>query len=142
MARPPGWYAHGMLGWLIALFIVIPLVELLLLVKIGEVAGLLPTLMLVVVTGVIGAWLTRLQGLKVLRAIQEDLHSGRIPTANLADGALIAIAGLLLLTPGLITDCCGFLLLIPPVRAWLRRALIRALHNRFGPSPPPTIDIN
>ena len=131
-----------MLGWLIVLFIVIPLVELFLLVKIGELAGLLPTLMLVVVTGIIGAWLTRFQGLKVLKAIREDIQSGRIPTTNLADGALIAVAGLLLLTPGLLTDSCGFLLLIPPVRAWIRQILIRTLRNRFGPSSPPTLDIN
>ncbi len=134
-------YAHRMMRWLILLFIVVPLVELFLLIKIGELTGLLPTLMLVIITGVIGAWLTRREGFRVLRAIQEDLHNGRIPAANLADGALIAAAGLLLLTPGLMTDACGFLLLIPPCRRWIRRLILQSLSRRFSPPSPPTIDI-
>ncbi len=130
-----------MLRWLIALFITVPVFELVLLIEIGRLTGLLPTLMLVVLTGITGAWLTRMQGLKVLRAIREDLHDGHVPTDNLMDGALIAVAGLFLLTPGLLTDTLGFILLVPGCRTSIRRALIRTLSSRFG-HPGSTIDLH
>ncbi len=127
---------------LVLVFTIVPIVELFLLVKIGGAVGLAPTLLLVVGTGALGAWLTRIQGLRVLREIRTDMEEGVMPAAALLDGALIAAAGLLLLTPGLLTDACGFLLLVPAIRARIRRALGNAIRRRFGPPGPPTIDIN
>lgn len=127
---------------MLLLFIIVPLVELFLLIKIGEVVGLFPTLLLVVSTGALGAWLTRLQGLRAIRRMQDDLHSGRMPTESLVDGVLILAAGLLLITPGLITDTCGFLLLVPGFRAWIRREVSRAIRRRLTPPGPPTIDVS
>lgn len=109
-----------MFGKLLALFIAIPLIELALLIQIGEWLGVAPTIGLVVVTGILGASLARWQGFKTFLKIQRELDSGRIPANELLDGLMILIGGLLLLTPGLLTDLLGFSLLIPPVRTWFR----------------------
>ena len=102
---------------LLLLFTVVPLVELFLLVKLGTVIGIGPTVLVVIGTGVLGASLARWQGLGVLRRVSEDLAQGRLPADALIDGLLILIAGAVLLTPGLITDALGFLLLVPQGRA-------------------------
>lgn len=108
---------------LLFLFIVVPLVELALLVKIGEIIGFWPTIGLVVVTGIIGASLAKAQGLRVFIKIRNELNAGRLPAAELLDGLLILVGGLVLLTPGLLTDLCGFALMVPAVRALLRKYL-------------------
>jgi len=125
---------------LLILFTIVPLVELLLLVKIGEVVGFWPTVALVIGTGALGALLTRFEGLRVLRQVQTELHEGRVPTERLLDGLLIVVAGAVLLTPGLITDAVGFFLLVPPGRRLVRRAVARAAERRLGVSRPPVID--
>ena len=83
---------------LLLLFILVPLIELFLLVELGTVIGIGPTVLLVVATGVLGAWLARRQGLEVLTRVSEDLAQGRLPTDALIDGVLILIAGAVLLT--------------------------------------------
>jgi len=116
-----------MLGYLILLFIGVPFVELAILIKIGQLLGLSYTLGLVIFTGVLGAYLTRWQGFVTLRKIQEDVNSGRMPADRLLDGVLILCSGILLLTPGLITDLIGFTGLIPfsrnLVKHWLKRKI-------------------
>lgn len=119
-----------MLLRLLLLFTVVPLVELALLVQIGQRIGLGPTIALVLLTGVLGAWLTRLQGLRVLGRVRSELEQGRMPAAELVDGLLIVIAGAVLLTPGLLTDLCGFFLLVPAGRRVIRRAVTRAFRGR------------
>ena len=115
------------LTWLMLAFVIMPLVELAVLFKVHSAVGLGYTLAIVVLTGVTGAFLARLQGLLVLRQIQLDLAEGRMPAPRMMDGVMILIAGVLLITPGLITDAAGFALLLPPVRsairAWLRSRL-------------------
>lgn len=125
---------------LLLLFTLVPLAELYILVKLGEVIGVAATIGIVVVTGVLGAWLTRLQGLRVLRDVRQRLAVGELPTDPLIDGLMILIAGAVLLTPGLITDACGFLLLVPPCRAALRRALVAGWKRKFKDGAPVTID--
>lgn len=105
-----------MFARLVLLFIGLPLIELAILVKLGEVLGFWPTIGLVVITGFWGAYLARLQGFWVLRKIQNEMAAGRIPTGDLVDGLLILIGGIVLLTPGLLTDLAGFALLVPYVR--------------------------
>ncbi|RMG20745.1 MAG: FxsA family protein [Deltaproteobacteria bacterium] len=128
-----------MLGcWLLLAFTLVPLGELYLLLRVGEWLGAGPTLLLVLVTGAAGAALARAQGLKVLREIQDALSAGRLPHRELLEGALVFAGGLMLLTPGVVTDAAGLLVMIPPVRraaaallaAWLRRRLV--VHTVVG----------
>lgn len=121
------------LAWLLAAFILMPIIELGVLLKVHQVAGLGNTLAIVILTGFVGAFLARAQGLMVLSQIRRDLAEGRMPAPRLMDGVMILVAGVLLITPGLITDTAGFLLLIPTVRsairAWLRRKLEEKLRE-------------
>ncbi len=130
-----------MLGWLAAAFILVPLAELYILLRIGEAAGFLPTVGIIVFTGVLGAWLARHEGLRTARAIREELDAGHMPADRLMDAALILAAGILLLTPGILTDVTGFLLLAPPVRGVLRRWVKEALRKRFAGPEPEVIDV-
>ena len=120
---------------------VVPLTELVILLRIAERFDWGPTIALVIVTGVLGAWLARREGLKVLGRIQADLNAGVAPTGAVVDGALILVAGVVLITPGILTDLFGFALLIGPIRARLRRRLARAFRKRIvtvhhsGPGP-------
>lgn len=112
---------------LFLLFTAVPLIELYLLLKLGGYIGALPTIGVVIGTGVAGAMLARSQGLAVLRQASWELEEGRIPAESLFDGVIILTAGAMLITPGLLTDCLGLLFLIPSTRrafkAWLRRWL-------------------
>jgi UPF0716 protein FxsA len=109
-----------LLGRLLALFVIVPLVELVLLIRLGQWLGLLPTIAIVVITGVVGAALARNEGLRTLGRIQSDLKSGRFPVGRLLDGGLILFAGGLLLTPGILTDVVGLSLLVPGSRGWIK----------------------
>jgi UPF0716 protein FxsA len=106
---------------LLVLFVVVPVVELVLLIEIGRQIGTLPTLGLIVVTGALGAYLARRQGLGVLQRVREEMAAGRIPAAPIVDGILILVAGAVLMTPGVLTDAFGFFCLIPPCRELLKR---------------------
>jgi UPF0716 protein FxsA len=122
-----------MLIRLFALFILVPLVELAILLQVGRWIGLWPTVALVVVTGAAGAMLARSQGLRVLRGIRTELSVGQLPSSRLFEGLLVLVGGILLLTPGLLTDVVGFLLLLPASRhrvsAVLRRRAEDALRS-------------
>ena len=118
-----------MLFRLILLFTIIPLVELAILIYLGTIIGALYIMLIVVVTGILGAILARYQGLSTLSKIRSNIESGIIPANELFDGALILAGGLLLLTPGIITDIAGFVLLVPYTRRIVRR-LSRSLMLR------------
>ncbi|MEE8469795.1 MAG: FxsA family protein [Dehalococcoidia bacterium] len=115
-----------MLLRLLLLFIITPLVELAILVYLGTVIGALYTIIIVVATGVLGAVLAKNQGLATLSRIRSSVERGILPSDELFDGALILAGGLLLLTPGVITDAIGFALLVPQTRPIVRR-LLRSL---------------
>ena len=121
---------------LVVAFTVVPVVELYILLAVGRSLGIVMTLLLVVGTGVLGAQLARYEGWRTVKQLQAKLRSGIAPTAVLFDGALILGAGLLLITPGIATDVCGFLLLIPPFRSAIRRWAVRRL--KTGRSAPPS----
>lgn len=114
---------------LVVLFIVVPVIELWGLITVGKVIGAPLTILLVLATGVVGAWLAKQQGLQVLRMIQLDLARGEMPTDSLLDGFLILFGGLLLFTPGFFSDCLGLLLLIPYTRMVVRHLLKEWLWN-------------
>lgn len=113
------------LAFLIALFIVIPLIEIAVIIQVGEALGVLNTIGLLLLISVVGAWLVKRQGLGVLRRIRQQQQAGQIPAAAMFDGALVLVAGALLLTPGFVTDAVGLLLLLPPVRTGVRAFLRR-----------------
>ena len=118
-----------MLLMLMLLFVLVPLVELTILVYLGTIIGALYTILIVVLTGILGAILTRSQGLAVLSKIRINLQHGVLPANELFDGALILIGGLLLLTPGIITDILGLAALVPRTRHIIQK-LIRSLIYR------------
>ena len=120
-----------MLIGLILLFTVIPLIELYLLIQVGRYLGSFQTIMIVLITGIIGGLLARSQGLSVQRQIRLDLQKGIIPTDSLIDGCFILIAGALLITPGMITDIFGFVLMVPFFRGWLKKRLKDILKRKF-----------
>lgn len=119
-----------MLARLALLFVVVPLVELVILVRLGQIVGLWPTLGLVVGTGLLGAALARREGARTWLAFQGELAEGRLPGAPLMDGLAVLVGGAFLLTPGLLTDVAGFLLLVPASRRWIRGRMRRWLERR------------
>ncbi|MCY4379264.1 MAG: membrane protein FxsA [Candidatus Dadabacteria bacterium] len=112
-----------MFARLLILFTVVPLIELALLIKLGNVIGLWPTIFIVIATGVLGAALARSQGTQVISAIRAEVAEGRPPTESLINGLLVLVGGVVLLTPGLLTDLLGFSLLIPFTRNWFKKKL-------------------
>lgn len=106
---------------LFLVFLAIPLIEIALFILIGGEIGVFATLAMVLVTAIAGSALLRWQGLQTLNRIREELENKRLPARPIADGAMIAVAGLLLLTPGFFTDFCGFLLFVPAVRSAIWR---------------------
>ncbi len=126
--------------WLLIAFIVIPLIEIGLFIQVGGWLGLFPTLVIVVLTAIAGSLLVRSQGLQALRRLQSSFDRLENPTRPLADGAMILVSGLLLLTPGFFTDAVGFALLVPGVRAAVFRAVrsrIKVREFRMGRPVPP-----
>ena len=119
-----------MFGKLLLLFIAIPVAELYLFMTLGKEIGLWPTLAIIVATAFLGAWLTRMQGARAMARFQKATAEGRLPHEEVLDGVMILIAGVVLLTPGFLTDAVGFALLIPPVRGLLRKRLAKALKDR------------
>ena len=119
---------------LLLLFTIVPFVELIVLIEVGKQIGTITTLMIIILTGILGASLARVQGFLVLSRIRDDLSMGKIPTDALIDGLLILIGAVVLLTPGFITDIIGFLLLIPVTRAALREPLRNYFRNKIQTS--------
>ncbi len=109
------------------LFLVIPILELAVIIQVGQSIGVLNTVGLLLLVSFVGAWLVKREGVGVWRRFTAQVHAGVVPTREIADGVLILFAGALLLTPGFLTDVLGLLLLFPPVRAALRgAAMLRA----------------
>jgi len=116
-------------GRLLALFLIVPIAELALLIWIGRRVGFWPTVGLIVLTALIGSWLARREGWNVFNRLQNKLASGGLPGRELTDGLIILVSAALLLTPGILTDAAGFLGLIPPTRAWIRKRLQARFRN-------------
>lgn len=106
--------------YLVLLFTVLPALELAILIKIGTQIGASTTIMIIILTGIWGAYLARMQGFIILQKIQNNLNKGVMPSSELMDGLMILVGGIVLLTPGFITDTIGFLLLIPITRSLIK----------------------
>lgn len=113
----------GLFGRLLLLFTLVPIVELTLLVWLGQRIGFWPTVGLIVATAVLGSFLAHREGLSALARFRARAASGEMPGAELTDGLIVLVSGALLLTPGVLTDVVGFLGLLPPSRAVIKRAL-------------------
>jgi UPF0716 protein FxsA len=120
------------LGWLlVALFILVPLVEIYVIIQVGQAIGAWWTLLLLVLDSILGSWLIRHEGSRAWRALREALDRGRMPAREIADGALILIGGTLMLAPGFVTDAFGILMILPFTRPLFRRLLTGVVANRL-----------
>ena len=115
---------------LIALFIVLPLVELYVILKVGDAIGVVPTILLLAADSVLGSVLLRTQGRSVWRRFNDALAEGKMPHREVLDGVLVIFGGAFLITPGFVTDVIGLLLLLPPTRALIRSQVVRRLGRR------------
>jgi UPF0716 protein FxsA len=134
---------RGGLGWLLlVLFVVVPLVEIYVIIQVGQTIGPWWTILLLVLDSILGTWLVRHEGGRAWRALRDALESGRMPARELADGALILVGGTLMLAPGFVTDAFGILMILPITRPVFRRFLAGIVANRLvvlgGGFPPGT----
>jgi UPF0716 protein FxsA len=113
------------IAFFVALAIVVGVVEISVIIQVGQWIGFLNTVGLLLLVSLVGAWLVKRQGLGVMARIREQRSAGRLPATEAFDGALILVAGVLLVIPGFVTDALGLLLLVPPVRAVVRRFVSR-----------------
>lgn len=122
---PPRRLRFADVGRILLLFILVPLVEFLLLGRISEALGFVNTIMLVVVTGIVGGWLAKLEGLRVLAQWQGALGEGRMPEEGVLGGVVLLLGAVLLITPGVLTDGFGLLMLLPATRRWFTEGVVR-----------------
>nr|WP_233347958.1 FxsA family protein [Vibrio cholerae] len=106
------------------LFIAVPVIEIALFIQVGGVLGVWPTIALVLLTAIVGASLVRSQGLQTLLTVQQRLAQGQLPAQQILEGVMLAVAGVLLLTPGFFTDILGMLVLLPAPRAYFAKQLM------------------
>lgn len=121
-----------MLARLVLLFLLTPAVELALLIQVDALVGFWATVGLIVATGIVGSFLARREGVSTWRRLNVRLQSGELPGKELVDGVIILVAGALLVTPGVLTDAIGFLGLLPPSRALVRRYLVRRFRRKMS----------
>ncbi len=123
------------LNQLLIIFIILPILELAVLLRLDNAIGLFQTIILIFLTGIIGAWLVRQQGINILFRIKKEINNGNIPAKEMIDGVMLLIAGAVLITPGLITDTFGFLFLIPYtrnfIRKWIRNRIEKYVNSGY-----------
>lgn len=120
--RPPRRRSH-LLRWLMALLVLVPILEIIVLIVVGKSIGVLWTIALLVAMAVLGAWLSRRESGRTFRALQAALSSGKMPTDEVSDAILVTFGGFLLILPGFLTDILGLLLVLPFTRPLARRLL-------------------
>jgi UPF0716 protein FxsA len=116
---------------LFVVFVLVPLLELYVLIQVGQVIGAGWTILLLVADAILGSWLIKHEGARAWRALREALDSGRMPTHEIADGALILLGGALMLAPGFVSDAFGILLILPPTRPLFRGLLAGVVARRL-----------
>ena len=121
--------------WLLALlFVVLPILEIYLLIQLGQAVGPWWTILILIADAVLGSYLVKREGSRAWRALRDALESRRMPARELADGALILVGGTLLMTPGFVSDAAGLFCILPVTRPVARRALTRVITRRLGGS--------
>ncbi len=116
---------------LLILFVIVPVTELYILIEVGKKIGSLTTIVIIIFTGILGAYLVKNQGFMILKKIQNDLNDGIMPGDSLIQGAIILAGGILLLTPGFVTDILGFIFLIPVSRNVVKKYLLKWLKGKI-----------
>jgi len=119
---------------LLILFVIVPVTELYILIEVGKRIGSLTTISIIIFTGILGAYLVKNQGFMILKKIQNDLNDGIMPGDSLIQGAIILAGGILLLTPGFVTDTVGFIFLIPVSRNVIKKYLLKWLKGKIEKS--------
>ncbi len=119
---------------LLGAFLVLPIVEIAVIIQVGQLIGVLPTVVLLVVESVLGAWLVRREGRRAWAGLRSMTSAGRSPDVVLTDAALVLVGGTLLLTPGFVTDVLGFACILPVTRPLVRRLVTRAFERRSSRS--------
>ncbi len=114
----------------LALFVALPILEIYVIIQVGQAIGAIPTLLLLVVESLIGGWLIKREGRRAWTALRDTVSSGRLPGTQLADAALILVGGTLLLTPGFVTDVFGFFFVLPFTRPLARRVVLSEVGRR------------
>ncbi len=120
------------MGWLVLAFLIVPVVEIYVIVQVGQQIGVLPTVILLLAESALGAWLVRREGRRAWQALQGAVRTGSLPSRELADAALVLVGGTLLLTPGFVTDVVGFFFVLPVTRPLARRLLGVLVARRAG----------
>jgi UPF0716 protein FxsA len=121
-----------MVGLLALLFLVVPIAELYVIVQVSHSVGITDTILLLVGISVAGAWLAKMAGIGVINRLQRTVRQGRVPSAELVDGALVLLAGALMISPGFLSDIVAVLLLLPPTRALVRGTVLRRIRAGGG----------
>lgn len=116
---------------ILILFVIIPVTELYILIEVGKRIGSLTTISIIIFTGILGAYLVKNQGFMILKKIQNDLNDGIMPGDSLIQGVIILAGGILLLTPGFVTDTVGFIFLIPASRNVIKKYLLKWLKGKI-----------
>ncbi|GAB3757901.1 FxsA family protein [Microlunatus parietis] len=124
---------------LLVLLVAVPILEVWLLIQVGQLIGLLPTLLILVAEAVLGGWLMRREGNRAWRALNEAFQQGRMPSGELADAALVLVGGACLMLPGFATDVIGLFFLLPFTRPLARRLLAAAIARRLDRAGVPTV---
>jgi UPF0716 protein FxsA len=124
MRRPP------LAFWLVGLFVIVPIVEIYVIIQVGQAIGALPTVLLLIVESLIGAWIVRREGRRAWDALRDTIRAGTLPGKELIDAALVLVGGTLLLTPGFVTDVFGFFLVLPFTRPIARRLVQLEVRRR------------
>ena len=133
MRRRPRW-----LAWVFLALLIVPVVEIAAIIAVGRVIGGWPTVVLLIIESLLGAWLVRREGAKAWSALREALTTGRMPSRQLADAALVLIGGTLLLTPGFLTDVVGFFFVLPFTRPLVERRLLGPVSGMPGRTGGPS----
>jgi len=129
--EPPVEEVAAMPLLLLLLFLVVPIVEIYVIIQVGQLLGVVPTVALLLADAILGAWLFRREARRTWSAFREALAAHRVPAKEVADGALVILGGAFLLTPGFVTDVIGLLCVLPPTRAVLRRGLTEVVRRRL-----------
>ena len=123
---------RGFPGWiLVVAFVVVPILEIYVIIQVGQVIGAWWTILLLIADSIFGSWLVRREGRRAWQALSTTIRSGRMPATELADGALILVGGTLMVSPGFVTDVFGILLILPFTRPLARRLLTRVVSRRL-----------
>ncbi|HEX3223481.1 MAG TPA: FxsA family protein [Nocardioides sp.] len=129
---------RGFPWWLlVAAFVIVPILEIYVIIQVGQVIGAWWTIVLLIADSIFGSWLIRREGRRAWQALTTALQSGRMPAGELADGGLILVGGTLMLSPGFVTDAVGILLILPFTRPIARRLLTRMVTRRLLDAPRP-----